>query len=197
MPEEILSFWFGDLDESGLAKKDISARWYKKDDAFDREIRDHFLADYEAIASGEREDWLDEPKSWLAYIIVLDQLARNMFRDSPKMYAEDHRALAATKKGIERGHDKKLAGHHRVFAYMPLMHSESLEDQDRCIELFRAFQEESSGPLEEALGYNLKYAVAHRDIVRDWGRFPHRNELLGRESTPEEEAFLKKPGSSF
>ncbi len=197
-PDEILEFWFGPLDDEGLASKVYSKRWFEKSDGFDNEVRERFEEDYRVIAGDDREDWLQQPLSWLAYILVLDQFARNMFRGRAQMYAEDDRALRAATAGLYKGFDRTLSGDHRVFCYMPLMHAESLEHQDRCVQLFEAFAEEASpGALKDRLRDNHKYALWHRDIVRDWGRFPHRNAILGRESTPEEQAFLNKPGSSF
>lgn len=197
LPDEVLSFWFGELDEHGLADEAHRSRWFQKSDAFDAAIRDRFMDDYQAIARGEREAWLETPRGWLAYLIVLDQFSRNMFRGDPAMYAQDERALAATHAGLARDFDQQLAGHMRVFSYMPLMHSEALADQQNCVERFAAFKAACDGPLEASVAYNLRFAEEHRDIIADWGRFPHRNEILGRKSTSEELAFLEQPGSSF
>ncbi len=174
--DDVLSFWMSD-----------PARWWKKDPAFDEQIRERFLALHEAIDRGEHEGWLDTPRGALAYVIVLDQFSRNMFRESPRAFASDPRARAATKRALERGDDRALPVDERVFLYMPLMHSEDLADQERSVELFGAL-----GAAEQ-----LRFAQVHRDIVRRFGRFPHRNGPLGRTSTPEEIEFLKGPGSSF
>lgn len=173
--DEVLRFWFADPD-----------RWWVKDPAFDAEIRDRFGALHAAIERGEHEAWLDTPRGALAYVIVLDQFSRNIFRGTPGMFAADARALAATNAAIARGHDAALSPQERGFLYMPLMHSEALADQDRSVALFGAL---GTGQLD--------YAERHRDIVRRFGRFPHRNAILGRASTPEELEFLTQPGSSF
>lgn len=195
--EEVLDFWFGELDEEGRTEPEVSKRWFQKSDAFDEEIRSRFEGRYEEIAAGDHREWLRSPRGRLAYVIVLDQFSRNMFRDTPKMYALDERALQVALEGIEVGEDQELAFAERPFLYMALMHSESLKIQERCVELFEGFRDELQGEKREKIEYNLQYAIAHLEIVARFGRFPHRNEILGRESTPEELAFLKEPGSSF
>jgi uncharacterized protein (DUF924 family) len=172
---EVLTFWFGD-----------SGRWWKKDPAFDAEIQDHFLELHDAVMRGQREDWLETSRGTLAYVIVLDQFSRNMFRGSARMFESDPRALAAARPALDRGFDRGLSGAERMFLYMPFMHSENIADQDRCVELFAL-------PLKQW----LPYAEEHREIIRRFGRFPHRNALLGRPSTSDELEFLKQQGSSF
>ena len=173
--DEVLSFWFAD-----------PARWWKKDPAFDAELRDRFLALHEAIGRGEREDWLETPKGALAYVIVLDQLSRNMFRGTARSFASDAQARAAARRAVDRGDERVLSDDERMFLYMPFLHSEDIADQDRGVVLFGSLAPDKA-----------RYAEQHRDIVRRFGRFPHRNALLGRVSTPAEEEFLKQPGSSF
>lgn len=194
---EVLEFWFGTLDESGFADEAHKRRWFMKDDAFDEEIRSRFLSVYEAIASGEHEDWRDDARGALAYVIVLDQFSRNMFRGSGRMYAEDARAVAATKDAIARGLDHDLGPAERTFLYMPLMHSEALVDQESCIRHFEHLCGELEGDAAKAIANNVDYAIRHRDIVARFGRFPHRNALVNRSTTDEEAAFLEEPGSSF
>lgn len=196
--DHVLSFWLGVLDEHGAADAETRKRWWRKSDDFDAEIRDQFLADHHAIMHDQREDWLESPHGRLAYIIVLDQFSRNMFRGDPAMYAGDGRAERATIDGIERDHHLALRSDERVFLLMPLMHSESLALQERSVALFRELAEEMRGtPVFDQLANNVRFAEQHRDIVAEWGRFPHRNAILGRPTTPEEAAFLEKPGSSF
>ncbi len=197
MIDEVLSFWFGELDDQGRADPEKVSRWFKKDPDFDAEIVERFSDLHSRIAAGERESWLDTPRGLLAYVIVLDQFSRNMFRGTPKMYATDEQGLQAALKGIERGDDTSHPFAYRVFLYMPLMHSEELAMQQRCVELFEDFRDASEGAKRESLENNHDYAVQHLRIVERFGRFPHRNEILGRESTPEEVEFLKQPGSSF
>jgi uncharacterized protein (DUF924 family) len=196
-PERVLSFWFGELDAEGLAHPDTQRRWFTKDDAFDAALRDNFLEDHRAIVSEEREHWLVDPRGRLAYVVVLDQLSRNMFRGTPEMFASDPQALRAAKGGIEKGADQSLALCERQFMYIPFMHSEDLADQDRCIELFEALRDEQTGRGRDFVDYSLRFAAMHRDIVAKFGRFPHRNAILGRPSTPEEIKFLEGPNSGF
>jgi len=195
--DEVIAFWFGDLDDEGLAAPETSIRWFKKDLAFDREIVERFGGLIEALAAGEGEGWRETAQGALAYIIVLDQFTRNAYRGTGRMYAADVRALAATVDAIEGGLDSELPTAHRVFLYMPLMHCEREGAQHRCVEVFEALAAELSGKGKEQAEANLDYAKQHRDIVVRFGRFPHRNELLDRESTPEELAFLDEPDSSF
>ncbi len=173
--DDVLRFWFED-----------PSRWWKKDPAFDAEVRAKFEPLHDAIDRGEHEDWLETPRGALAYVIVLDQFSRNMFRGTERMFASDERARAAVRRALDRGDDRALAEAERTFLGMPLMHSEDLADQDRSVAFFAA------GPED-----NRKFAEQHRDIVRRFRRFPHRNAILGRTSTPEEIEFLKQPGSSF
>ena len=196
-PEQVLHFWFGQLDADGFADEEHEARWWRKDPAFDQLIQDRFGGLHEAVLAGRRDDWLAAARSRLAVILVLDQFSRNMFRGSGRMHTGDARARDAAADGIERGMDRALAHHERSFFYMPLMHSETLADQDRCVELVTRWRDEASGHWRERVVKFLPYAEQHRDIVRRFGRFPHRNEILGRASTPEELAFLTRPGSSF
>lgn len=195
--ERVLEFWFGALDARGVASEAKSRAWFEKNESFDREIEQRFGALHDELARGEKDEWLSSARGALAAVIVLDQLSRNMFRNTKRMFAFDPRALAIASTLVERGQDRKLAFSERIFVYMPFMHSERLEDQDRCVALFQALRDEHVGELRELCQYNLGYAERHRDIIRRFGRFPHRNALLGRESTPEELEFLKQPGSSF
>ena len=195
--DAVLQFWFGELDEHGLSDDEHVPRWFKKSAEFDATVVDRFAADHEAARTGGRAAWLSSPRGSLAYIIVLDQFSRNMFRGDPGSWATDVQALAAAKSLIDSGADQALRTHERVFVYMPLMHSENIADQERCIALFQNLVDESVGQAKDAVSNNVAYAVMHRDIVARFGRFPHRNAILGRVSTPEEVEFLTQPGSSF
>ena len=196
-PGDVLWFWLGNLDGDGLADEPLRQRWWRKDDAFDQEIRGKFEPIWQAIMANEREAWLEQPHSRLAYLIVLDQFSRNMFRGTPQAFAGDARALKAAADGVETGVDQRLHGHERVFFYMPFMHSEELAMQERCVDLFAAFRDETTGRVNEAVAGNVDFAKRHLVIVERFGRFPHRNEVLGRKSTPNELEFLRQPGSSF
>ena len=173
-PAEVLSFWRAAGPE----------KWFKKDEAFDAEIRARFLRLHEAATRGELAAWEREPESAVALAIVLDQFPRNMFRDTPQMYATDVTARQVAESALARGFDHQLSAQDRQFLYLPFMHSEELADQERSVALYRALGDEKLQP----------FADEHADIVRRFGRFPHRNALLGRTSTPEEEEFLKGDG---
>jgi uncharacterized protein (DUF924 family) len=184
---DVLFFWFGGPAERGKRHK----RWFEKSDAFDRAVRERFLPLYEAGFEGRLSGWRAEPRACLALIVLLDQFPRNMFRGTPRAFAADPLALDAARYAVEQGYDQGLLPVERLFAYLPFEHSEALADQVRSCELTR--------PLEafEETADVYRYAVAHRDIIERFGRFPHRNAILGRASTPEEIDFLKQPGSSF
>lgn len=186
--DEVLEFWFGTGEEYGEFRK----QWFEKDAEFDREVRERFLADYERAAAGELDAWSESVRGTLALVIVLDQFPRNMFRGEGRTHATDERAVTFARRAIDRGQDRELDVIQRWFLYIPFMHSESLADQDRSVELFAALGRERPDLTE-----NVAYAEHHREIVARFGRFPHRNELLGRQSTAEEEEFLREPGSSF
>jgi uncharacterized protein (DUF924 family) len=195
--EKLLSFWFGELDEHGHASPDSAKRWFTKSHEFDREVKAQFEPMLEAIAAGRREDWLATPRGRLAYVIILDQLSRNMYRGTSQMFAQDDRALDAALGGIVRGDDEKLATDERVFLYMPLMHSEDRDVQARSVGLFKKMLEAATPDTQKRLAENLKYAEMHRDIIVRFGRFPHRNSILDRTSTPDEVEFLTEPNSAF
>lgn len=195
--EDVLSFWFGDLDEEGLAAPAAQARWFSKDPAFDQEVRERFGALHASLLAGERADWQATPRGRLGAVIVLDQLSRNMFRDTPDMYGADPAALSMALAAIDGGEDRLRPADERIFLYLPLMHAEDLALQDRCVSLFAAWRDGASGRLRERLDHNLHYAILHRDIVARFGRFPHRNAILGRATTAEEQTFLQGPDSSF
>jgi len=195
--DDVLNFWFGTLDAAGCADAAHAERWWKKNQSFDDELRQRFGTLHEAIANGDHDDWLKTPRGRLAYVIALDQFSRNLFRDSPRMYAYDAKALGAARKGVAASVDKALAHDERIFLYMPFEHSEELADQALCITLFARMCEGLSGDALKRAQDNVTYARRHHDIVKRFGRFPHRNAILGRASTPEEAEFLTTPGSSF
>ena len=193
----ILDFWFGELDPNGCADAEHVQRWWKKDTAFDEHVRRHFASEHRAVSSGERDDWLSEPRGRLASIIVLDQFSRNMFRGTSQMFDYDVQARLIATTGIDLKFDSQLQTDERAFFYMPLMHSENIADQERSVALWTQCSDETSAELRERVGNTLGYAIQHRDIVARFGRFPHRNEILGRPSTEVELEFLAGPGSSF
>lgn len=186
---EILDFWFGREDEPGYGE--FREVWFKKDVEFDREVRDRFESLYEEAATGRLYGWMEEARSSLSLVIVLDQFPRNMFRGDPRTHATDDKALETAKYAVEHAFDRELPVFQRQFLYMPFMHSESLDDQRRSVELFKLLA------AEPGAADLSSYAVGHMEIVERFGRFPHRNEILGRQTTPEEAEFLTQPGSSF
>jgi uncharacterized protein (DUF924 family) len=196
-PEDILSFWFGELDSLGRAAKACQDRWWSKDPALDTQIRQQFGPTHAALLRGELNSWLEDPRTRLAYIVVLDQFSRNMFRDSAAAFANDPLALLAAVTGIDAGMHRQLQLDERGIFYMPLMHSEELAIQERCVALFLELANEVTGSARASMLSRVGFAERHRDIVRKFGRFPHRNAVLGRKSTPEELEFLEGPGSSF
>jgi uncharacterized protein (DUF924 family) len=188
-PQEILNFWFRCEDEEGSGE--FQEAWFTKDREFDREIRERFEPVYEEAAGGGLDHWKSEARSCLALIIVLDQFPRNMYRGDARMYAADEKAREAARHAIEHAYDRELSPYGRMFMYLPFEHSEELDDQRLSVELFRGLSTEMGS--EDLLGY----AVRHLEIVERFGRFPHRNEILGRRTTPEEAEFLSGPDSSF
>jgi uncharacterized protein (DUF924 family) len=173
-PEAVLTFW----------RKAGPKKWFTKDTSFDDEIRARFLATYEAAAADRLADWEHTAEGALALTIALDQFPRNMFRNDARTYAADPLALAVAKRAIARGFDQRVPAPEWQFFYLPFEHSEALPDQERCCALFAA-----AGDADL-----LKWAELHADIIRKFGRFPHRNAMLGRSTTPEEQAFLDGGG---
>ncbi|HLS85125.1 MAG TPA: DUF924 family protein [Burkholderiales bacterium] len=181
--EEVLAFWF---PGPGRDK-----RWFDKDPEFDETVRRRFLAVHEAAAAGRLDSWMATARGCLALILVLDQFPRNMFRGTARAFATDAKALEVARHAVEKGYDRSLSPVERLFVYLPFEHAESLEAQDmacRLTEPLNAYPETHDAHA---------YALRHREIIQRFGRFPHRNAALGRESTPEEVAFLATPGSSF
>ena len=176
---EVVEFWFG---------PGMQERWFKSDPAFDAEVRARLGAPREAAVAGELGAWRDSAQGCLALIVLLDQAPRNLFRDQARTFTTDAAARELTGHALAQGFDAALTQDQRGFLYLPLEHSESLEDQDLSLRLTAALDEDPSWH---------DYAVRHRDIIARFGRFPHRNAALGRQSTPEELAFLERPGSSF
>lgn len=186
---EILDFWFGSSNSPEFGK--VQKKWFEKDDNFDEEVRDRFLWQYEQAASGQLDSWQESPENCLALIILLDQFGRNMFRGTPRAFATDSKALAAAQHAVSNNFDRQLLPVQRWFIYLPFEHSENLEHQQKSVELFRNLQGE---PDSESV---INYAIRHLEIIERFGRFPHRNQILGRETTPAEAEFLQQPGSAF
>ncbi|MCX8114656.1 MAG: DUF924 domain-containing protein [Burkholderiaceae bacterium] len=187
-PHDVLDFWFGapGSPEYGRAR----ALWFEKSKATDDEIRTRFGAAVEAALQGAFDDWRGTPRGALALILLLDQFTRNVFRDTPRAFAGDARALSTAQAMVERGDDRALTPYERQFAYLPFEHAEDRAAQEISLRLFTQLARDG---LPEA----LEWARRHYDVIARFGRYPHRNAILERESTPEEIAFLRQPGSRF
>ncbi|MBD1891889.1 DUF924 family protein [Coleofasciculus sp. FACHB-SPT9] len=186
---EILNFWFGKPDEAGYGKP--RKVWFTKKPQFDEEIRTRFLGDYELAAAGQLNPWKESPQSCLALILLLDQFPRNLFRGSAQAFATDSLAMSAAQHAVANGFDRELLPVQRCFFYLPFEHSENLEHQRQSVELFQQL-----GDDPDCIDY-ISYAVRHFEVIERFGRFPHRNQILGRETTTQEAEFLQQPGSSF
>ncbi|KJH71168.1 DUF924 family protein [Aliterella atlantica] len=187
--DEILEFWFGAPNLPDYGKE--RSFWFTKNLDFDKELSDRFLPIYTQAATGELDSWQDSPQSCLALLLLLDQFPRNMFRGTPQSFATDTKALAVANNAVAKGFDRDLLPVQRWFIYLPFEHSENLADQKRCVDLFATLR----GDPDSAR--TIDYALRHKSVIERFGRFPHRNKILGRKTTPEEAEFLKQPGSSF
>jgi uncharacterized protein (DUF924 family) len=177
-PEVVLNFWFD---------PEVEPFWFKKNLDFDQTIKQRFLNIYQQAIAGALNHWRNNARGTLALVIVLDQFPRNMFRNTPQAFATDHQAAELTKYALKNNYEKILSTEEQAFLYMPLMHSESQTDQGQCVKLFTQLGKED----------NLKFALKHQEVINRFGRFPHRNQILSRESTAVEQEFLTQPGSSF
>ena len=181
--EDILTFWFGTTDLS--AEFERRQVWFRSTPEFDREIAERYTDIHERAAGGAFDLFVESRAECLALVLTLDQFPRNIFRGTPRAFSSDAKAREIARAAVDRGHDEGLCASFRVFFYLPFEHSENLADQERAIPLYRRLNEERA--LEAALG--------HRDAIRRFGRFPHRNAVLGRENTKEEAEYLKAPPS--
>lgn len=177
-PNEVLKFWFEELDPK---------MHFSKSTELDQMIRESFLEHYESIVAGETTSWRKTPEGRLAEVIVLDQFSRNMFRDTAQAFAADDLALKLAMDAVKNGDDLKFPLNQRVYFYMPYMHSENRHVHEKAVQLFS----------QKGLEYSLKFEFLHKSIIDRFGRYPHRNEILNRQSTPEELMFLKEKGSVF
>ena len=177
-PRDVIGFWFEELEP---------AQWWVKDDALDGHINERFGATHKAAALGELEPWRETAEGRLAEIIVLDQFSRNIYRDTPLAFAYDLTALVLAQEAVHVGADSQVEFEKRSFFYMPYMHSESAIVHEKAVELFG----------QPGAEFNYEFELKHKAIIDRFGRYPHRNKILGRKSTPEEVLFLTEPGSSF
>lgn len=177
-PQSVLKFWFEETPQK---------MWFAKDAEFDRRLEEKFALLHEKASQGELYAWRETASGRLAEIIILDQFSRNIFRDTPKAFAQDVLGLILAQEAVHLKFDKELSLNQRAFLYMPYMHSESLLIHEEAVKLFD----------QPGLEFNLKYEKLHKEIIEKFGRYPHRNKILGRTSSPEELEFLAQPGSSF
>jgi uncharacterized protein (DUF924 family) len=184
----VLTFWFDPAHHGD---------WWASRPQFDALIRARFAATVEAAAAGELSDWTATPSGWLALLIVLDQFSRNLYRSDARAWKQDLRAQQLALWGIEEDYDRQLPSIQRVFAYMPLEHAEDAGLQDRCVALFESLCDGESPDERSRYTEFLDYARKHQSVIARFGRFPHRNAVLGRTSTPGETAYLAEPGSGF
>lgn len=196
--EEVLEYWFGAAQDSDSAIAERQAGlWWQKNPAHDKQIRQRFAGLLAKVAGGEYDAWAEQPLGRLVLIIITDQLPRNIYRDSATCFGFDHLARRWCKAGLAEQMDQQLRPIHRLFFYLPLEHSEDLQDQQQCVALFERLAQVVPHADRVCFEGFTKFAQQHRDIIARFGRFPHRNALLGRDSTAEEKQFLTQPGSGF
>lgn len=196
-PEDILEFWFGDAARDPSKASARSRLWFSPSQEVDAEILERFTSTVEAAARGELDDWLEAPSSTLALVLLLDQFPRNIWRGSAKAFAHDGKALRAARAAVSKGHLAGLAPLEHWFLLMPFQHSEVLDDQRESLRLFSEIAETAPEAWRSILGRYLEYARQHLELIARFGRFPHRNRILGRASTAEEEAYLAEGGATF
>ncbi|MCH9631603.1 MAG: hypothetical protein S4CHLAM37_16270 [Chlamydiia bacterium] len=193
----VLLFWFGNIENKDDFPNDRLKLWFGGGAEIDAEITEKFQAAVEDAYAGKFDNLRNDPRSLMATVILLDQFSRNIYRNTPKFVAYDKKALALCKEGIHSGLHKELSYIERAFFYLPLEHSEDLENQIECVRLYEELYEEAPETLKESMKNFLGYAKDHYDVIDRFGRFPHRNKILGRESTEEELKLLEVGGSFF
>lgn len=189
--DEIHAYWFGELDEMGLAAPERHALWFTPSSRTDACCRRRFGALVGQAMAGKLAAWAVRDRGLIALVLLLDQFTRNIYRGTPRAFAGDGRALALAQHTIESGHHQRLPAIYQVFLYLPLEHAEDLEVQEECVTLF---EELAAVTGSDQIADFTRYAAAHRDVIARFGRFPHRNAILGRESTPEELTYLEQHG---
>ncbi len=193
----ILEFWFGRGRTATEVAEEKASLWWSKNESIDKEITRRFAATTEAAAGGQLSHWAQSPRGLLALIICTDQFPRNIHRDSPKAFSCDPAALGFAKECVDGGAARQLRPLERLFAYLPFEHSEALAEQRRAVALYQTLAKNAAADEAELFDGYLQFAHKHQEIIERFGRFPHRNPILGRPSTDEEHAFLKQPASSF
>lgn len=195
--QAVLTWWFG----SGTTAAEVAAArgklWFGKQDSQDLEARERFAELVEQALAGELDGWHAQAEGWLANVLLLDQLPRMICRDTPRAFAGDSRALALVREGMAQGWDAQLTPIQRVFVYIVFEHAEELAAQDQALDCFTALRDAASAAERPLFDDYLDYAERHRRVIARFGRFPHRNAILGRSSSAEELSFLQEPGSRF
>lgn len=194
--ESVLGYWLGP-DVPADAVPSTTTLWFRGGEAVDEHIRKTFLPLIEAAGKGELDAWQSTPRGSLALLLLLDQFTRNAYRGTAKAFGFDPKARAIAREALARGDDKTLSPILRTFFYLPFEHEESMDAQRLALEKFTAARDEATGEARKFLDMGIDYARKHLEIIERFGRFPHRNAIVGRESTPEEIEFLKQPDSSF
>lgn len=195
LAKQVLDFWFGELDENQQCKPEVTQRWFKKDEEFDKIVQKKFSQYLNSAAMGAFDRWSQNLNSCVALIVLLDQFPRNCYRNHAKAFYFDAKALHFSKLITQDKQFNLLPAPYAYFSLMPFMHSESIEDQNLAVSYFEAL--ENKGIHKELFASAAHYARLHRDIILKYGRFPHRNLALDRQSTEEEIEYLKQPGSGF
>jgi uncharacterized protein (DUF924 family) len=195
--DELLEFWFGDDPDDAVVAKQQADLWWGHSAATDEQLQQRFGMAASAASTEVLDHLVGSPRGRLALILLLDQLPRSIHRGSPAAFAQDAKARVVAARGLDSGADKLLRPIERVFFYLPFEHSEKLEDQDLSVDLYRSLAEQVPADHRETFAGYLDYAKRHRDVIARFGRFPHRNQILGRPSTAEELEFLEQPGSGF
>lgn len=190
----IIDFWFGTAGGDATEQEHVARRWFARDPLFDAEIRVRFGALLDPALAGELDAWTTQPRGRLALLLLLDQFPRNLYRDSAQAFAGDFKAQRIAVDGIAKGHDSSLPARYRVFCYLPLEHAEDMKLQRRNVALFSALAADPSATPAAMYAQYLDYAERHLDVIRRFGRFPHRNRLLGRATTAEEQRYLDAGG---
>ncbi|HMN20378.1 MAG TPA: DUF924 family protein [Ottowia sp.] len=196
-PADVLRFWLGAHPLDTAAMQRVQGQWFQKDEAFDAALRERFGATLAQARTGRLASWAHDAEGWLALLIVLDQFPRNIHRGTPASFASDAQALALALDGIARGQDQALPPMARIFCYLPLEHAEDAAMQARAVALVQALRDDPQAEPRAFFDNTLDFARRHQEVIVRFGRFPHRNAILGRASTAEELAYLAQPGAGF
>jgi uncharacterized protein (DUF924 family) len=191
-PEDVLGFWFDGLGPDDLPTRATFERWFEGGEAFDRAVRERFGEAVRAACEGDLDHWAESARGRLALVLLLDQLTRNVHRSTARAFAGDARALAQARAALSRREDRELRPVERYFLYMPFMHAEDAAQQRRSVALFERLASDAEPDAKATFELGLAHAREHRDTIHRFGRFPARNQALGRASTPEELAFLEE-----